>query len=48
MFARKLASIENLERLEQGASRGVELSDAIKVSEPMANLFDDLFDLFSP
>ena len=48
MFARELVSIEDLERLEQGASRGVELSDAVEASKLMINLFDGLFDSFSP
>ena len=48
MFARELVSIENLERSEQGASGGIRLSDAIKASELMINLFDSLFDSFSP
>ena len=48
MFARELASIEDLERSKQEVSRGVGLSDAFKASELMINLFNDLFDLFSP
>ena len=48
MFARKLASIENLERSKQGVFESVKPSNAFKVSESMANLFNSLFDLFSP
>ena len=47
MFARDLASIKNLERSKQGVSGGVRLSDAIKASELIVNLLNDLFDLFS-
>ena len=47
MFARELAFIDDLERLEQEASKSVELSNAIKVSESMATLFDGMFDFFS-
>ena len=47
-FARKLASIKDLERSEQGASGGVRLSDAVKASEPMANSFNSLCDSFFP
>ena len=47
MFTRKLAFIEDLEKLEQGVSKNIELSNAIKVFESIANLFDSLFDSFS-
>ena len=48
MFARKLVSIEGLERLDQGASRGIGPSDAVKVFKLIVNPFDGLFDSFFP
>ena len=48
MFARELASIEDLERSEQRASKGVGLSGTFKTSELMTNSFDSLYDSFSP
>ena len=47
MFAKELVSIEDPERSKQGVSEGVRLLNAIEMFESMANLFDDLFDLFS-
>ena len=48
MLTRELVSIENLEKLKQRMSRGIRLSDAVAVFEPMVNLFDSLFDSFFP
>ena len=48
MFARELASIENLERSEQGVSGGVRSLNVIEAPELMANLFNSLFDSLSP
>ena len=47
MFARELASIEDLERSEQEVPGGVGLSDVVKAPELMVNPFDNLLDLFS-
>ena len=48
MFARELASIKDLERLKQGASGSIGLSDAVEASESIVNSFNSLFDSFSP
>ena len=48
MFARELAFIKNLERLEQGASKDIRPSNALKASELTTNPFNDLINLFSP
>ena len=48
MFAIKLASIEDLKRLEQRVSECVGLSNAIKVFKSMVNPFDGLFNSFLP
>ena len=48
IFARKLVSIKDLERSEQGASEDIGLSNTVKMFESMVNPFDGLFDSFSP
>ena len=48
MFARKLASIENLKRSEQEMFEGVRALNTIEKSKSITNSFDDLFNLFFP